>query len=153
MIDVPQIVYADEQPTAVIHIVVSRNDIEQVMSPAIAEVLSVLAAQGIAPAGPCFTYHLRRPAEIFDFDVGFPVPTPLAPAGRVKPGKLPAARVARTVYHGGYGGLGPAWGEFIAWVEKEGLKPRGSLWERYVAGPESGSDPEKWRTELNLPLD
>ncbi len=26
------------------------------------------------------------------------------------------------------------------------------LWECYAAGPESGPDPAKWRTELNRPL-
>ena len=69
------------------------------------------------------------------------------------PGVLPAARVARTVHHGGYEGLPSAWGEFSAWVTAEGLTPRQDLWECYVNGPESSADPADWRTELNRPLD
>jgi len=70
----------------------------------------------------------------------------------VKPGQLPAATIARTVYHGPYEGLGAAWGEFGTWIKAEGLAPRADLWECYVAGPESSPDPSKWRTELHRPL-
>lgn len=152
MIDTPQIVHTDEQLTAVIHLIVPRAEIGNVMGPAIAEVLSILAAQGIAPAGPCFSYHMKRPSDTFDFEVGFPVSRPVSPAGRVKMSKLPAAKVVRTIYRGGYEGLGAAWGEFCAWIEAEGLGPQDYLWECYISGPESSSDPEKWRTELNRPL-
>jgi effector-binding domain-containing protein len=70
----------------------------------------------------------------------------------VEPGERPAARVARTVYHGPYVGLGPAWGEFGAWIAAEGHTPAPDLWECYLTGPESGPDPSGWRTELNRPL-
>jgi hypothetical protein len=64
----------------------------------------------------------------------------------------PATTVARTVYHGGYEGLGAAWGEFDAWIKTDGHKPGPDPWECYIAGPESGPDPANWRTELNRPL-
>src|SRR5512141_2568475 len=102
MIDTPQIIQTDEQLTAVIYLTVPRTEIVNVMAPAIAEVLSVLDAQEIVPVGPCFSYHLRRPTESFDFEVGFPVSKPVSPTGRVKNSKLPAAKVARTLYHGAY---------------------------------------------------
>ena len=81
-----------------------------------------------------------------------PVTAPVSAAGRVKPGQLPAATVAQTVYHGPYEGLGPAWAEFDAWVVNEGHTPAPDLWECYVTGPESNLDPSTWRTELNRPL-
>ena len=86
------------------------------------------------------------------FEVGSPLPAPVTHAGRVKPGELPAATVARTTYRGGYEGLGPAWGEFGEWIAANGHKPAESLWECYVAGPESSPNPANWRTELNRPL-
>jgi effector-binding domain-containing protein len=90
--------------------------------------------------------------KVFDFEVGVPVKSAVKPAGRVKPGELPAAKVVRTVYHGPYEGLGDAWGEFNKLIAAEGHKAGPSLWECYVAGPESGPDSSKWRTELNRPL-
>jgi effector-binding domain-containing protein len=90
--------------------------------------------------------------DIWDFEVGVPVSRPVSPAGRVEPGELPAATVARTVYHGSYEGLGAAWGEFFEWITARGHTPAADFWECYLAGPESGPDPAAWRTELNKPL-
>jgi effector-binding domain-containing protein len=99
-----------------------------------------------------FSYHWKRPTETFDFEVGFPVDKPIAPSGRVKMSTLPATRVVRTTYRGGYEGLGDAWVKFCAWIEAEGLDAHESLWESYLSGPEYGPDPADWRTELNRPL-
>jgi effector-binding domain-containing protein len=93
------------------------------MGPGYREVMAAVAAQGIAPAGPWFTHHLRMDPAIFDFEIGVPVPAPIAAAGRVETGHLPAAIVARTVYHGGYEGLGAAWAEFDAWITAQGHTP------------------------------
>jgi effector-binding domain-containing protein len=90
--------------------------------------------------------------NVFDFEISVPVATPVAAAGRVRPGQLPAAKVARTVYRGPYEGLGSAWGEFIAWIKANGHETRADLWECYVTGPESSPDPSTWRTDLNQPL-
>jgi effector-binding domain-containing protein len=122
------------------------------MGPGIRELMAAVAAQGITPTGSWFTHHLRMDPGIFDFEIGVPVPGPVSPAGRVQAGRLPAAKVARTVYHGPYEGLAAAWGEFDAWLKAEGHTPGPSLWECYVAGPESNPDPATWRTELNRPL-
>ena len=152
MLDTPHLTQTSEQPTAVIHLTVSRTEISHVMGPAIAEIMSTLAAQGVALAGPCFSYHWKRPTDTFDFEVGFPVDKPITPVGRVGMGQLPAASIVRTIYTGGYEGLASAWGEFCAWIETEGLTPQDSLWEYYLSGPESNPDPATWRTELNRPL-
>jgi effector-binding domain-containing protein len=152
MIDTPQIVQAAAHPAAIIHITVARSEIQSVMAPGYQELMATLADQGIAPAGPWYTHHLRMDPEIFDFEIGVPVAGPVAPAGRVVAGELPAATVAQTVYHGGYEGLGEAWGAFEAWLAAEGHAAGPDLWERYVAGPEASPDPAEWRTELNWPL-
>lgn len=100
MIDQPQIVQTDAQPAAVIRLTVPRDEIQNVMEPGINEVIAAVAAQGISPAGPWFSHHLRMAPNTFDFEVGVPVTAPVSAVGRVQAGELPAARVARTVYHG-----------------------------------------------------
>jgi effector-binding domain-containing protein len=122
------------------------------MQPGLRELTAAIAAQGIAPAGPWFTHHLRMDPEVFDFEIGIPVTAPVAAAGRVKPAQRPAMRVARTIYRGPYEGLGAAWGEFEAWIAAHGHTPAVDLWECYAAGPESSPDPANWRTELDRPL-
>jgi effector-binding domain-containing protein len=152
VLETPQVMETADQLTAFIHLTVPRAEIRSVMAPGLGEVKAAIAAQGIAPAGPWFTHHLRMDPALFDFEVCVPVEEPVAAAGRVKPGRLPAARVARVVYRGPYEGLGAAWGEFDAWIAANGHKPGTDLWECYVAGPESNPDPAAWRTELNRPL-
>ena len=152
MIDQPTIVQTQAQKAAVIHLTIPRDKIQEAMGPGFNELMSTLQQQGITPAGPWFSHHLRMDPGVFDFELGVPVSADVKPAGRVKPGQLPAARVARAVYRGGYEGLGPAWGEFDAWLKKEGHAAAGDLWEVYATGPETGPDASKYRTELNRPL-
>lgn len=152
MLDKPQIVKTATQTTAIIRLTVPREEIQKVMGPGHRELMAAVAAQGLAPTGPWYTHHLKMGPAVFDFEIGVPVPAPISAAGRARPGQLRAATVARTVYHGPYEGLPSAWGELEAWIAAEGLTPAPDLWECYVAGPESGSDPASWRTELNRPL-
>lgn len=152
MLETPHIAQTTDQLTALIRLTVPREQIREVIGPGIREVMDTVAAQGIQPTGPWFTHHLRMDPEVFDFEICVPVAAPVAPAGRVQPGQLPAATVARTVHHGDYAGLPEAWGEFMSWIEAKGLTPAPDLWECYAVGPESGPDPADWRTELNRRL-
>ena len=152
MLDTPRITQTTDRLTAVIHLTIPRAEIRNVMGPGLQEVQAAVAAQGIAPAGPWFTHHLRMDPATFDFEICVPVTVPVAAVGRVKPSRWPAMKVAQTVYHGPYEGLPAAWGEFDAWIVANGHAPGPDLWERYVAGPESSPDPASWRTELNRPL-
>lgn len=152
MLDTPEIVKTNAQKTAVIHIVVPRNEIQTVMGPGIREIFAALAQQRIAPSGPWFAHHLRLDPKIFDLEISVPVATAIEPMGRVKPGELAAATVARAIYRGPYEGLGQAWGEFKQWVDNSGHQAAPNIWEVYTVGPESSSNPQDWRTEFNQPL-
>jgi effector-binding domain-containing protein len=148
----PEVVAVDAQPTAAIRLTVPRSEIRDVMGPGITELMTTLAAQGVAPAGPWLNHHFRMEPAIFDFEIAVPVPRPVAEAGRVINSSLPAATVARTVYRGPYEGLGAAWGELDAWIREKGLTALPSLWEVYAVGPESGKEPSQWETVLHRPL-
>ena len=152
MIDTPQIADSPARETATIRLTIPREQIQQVMGPAIGEVMQAVAAQGVVPTGPVFSHHFKMSPDQFDFEVGVPVSKPVTPIGRVKPSQLPAARVARAVYRGGYEGLGGAWGEFHAWIAANGHQPAVNLWEFYAKGPELSANPADWQTELNQPL-
>jgi effector-binding domain-containing protein len=152
MIAPPEVVQTTEQPTAIIRLTIPRSEIRNVMGPGYQELMATVAAQGITPTGPWFTHHLRMDPEVFDFELGVPIAAPITPAGRVVAGSLPATSVARTIYTGGYEGLSDAWAEFDTWLTANGHAPGPNLWESFVAGPETGPNPETWCTELNRPL-
>lgn len=117
--------------TAIIHLTVPRSEIQSVMGPGLSEVMAAVAAQGLGPAGPWFTHHPRMAPDVFDFESSVPVTAPFTAVGRVKPSQWPAMKVARTVSHGAFEGLGAAWGEFNAWLGARrphaGPRPLGAL--------------------------
>ena len=152
MISAPQIMQTDAQVAAVIRLTIPRSEMMTAFGPAVGELMSVLADQKIEPVGGVFAHHLQNPSDIFDFELGVMVSSPIAPAGRVTPGQLPAAKVARTIYSGPYEGLSSAWGELTRWIKASGHDPAEDLWELYAVGPQATPDSTQWRTELNRPL-
>lgn len=152
MIDSPQIVQTQAQLTAVIHLTIPREQMKDEFGPAMNELLSTLAHQGIEPKSAAFAYHLRMPPDMFDFELGFVVEDTVAATGRVKASQLPATKVARTVYHGGYEGLPGAWNEFQKWMKSNELRQDDGLWELYSVGPQSTTNEREYQTELNRPL-
>ena len=152
MIETPQLLQTTEQLTAAIRLTIPRGEIQQVMGPGIEELMRVVSEQGIGPAGPWLSHHLRLVPDMFDFEIALPVLAPVQPTGRVQASRLPAARVARATLKGGYGGLGEAWQELTAWIEGNGYRAGEDFWEVYRVGPESSHDPDDWRTDLYRPI-
>src|ERR1700752_2956676 len=134
MIATPQIIQTAIQEAAVIHLTIPRSEMMKVFGPAVGELMAALAAQGVEPVGAVFAHHLRIPPDAFDFELGVKVAAPVKAAGRMKPGQLPAVKVARTGYHGPYQGLPSAWDHFIKWMKGNGHEQAENLWEVYSIG-------------------
>ncbi len=149
MIESPQVVDIPAQQVASIHIETPRSGMQHVMGPGIREAMAAANGQRVGPTGPWFAHHLRMTPESFDFDICVPVSAPIKAIGRVKPWERPALTVVRKVYHGAYEGLGGAWRAFDEWLAVNGYKMAGDLYECYLVGPESSSNPADWRTELS----
>jgi effector-binding domain-containing protein len=152
MIDTPLIVQCVQQRTAAIRVTKPRNEIGQVFPAAVSELMAALRSQGIGAIGPLLSYHLKLPTEVFDFEIGVPVDRDVKASGRVFSSELPAAKVARTVYHGPMEGLGAAWAELRTWMTANGYTAQPLMWESYLVGPAANPDPSTWQTELNWPL-
>jgi effector-binding domain-containing protein len=148
----PQIIQTSIQEAAIIRLTIPRNEMMKVFGPAVGELLTALAEQRVEAVGAVFAHHLKMTPDMFDFELGIKVSSPVTATGRVKPGQLPAAKVARAIYRGPYEGLPAAWGEFNQWMEANGHAQAGDLWELYSVGPQSTPDPANWLTELNRPL-
>jgi uncharacterized protein YndB with AHSA1/START domain/effector-binding domain-containing protein len=152
IIDVPMIAETTPQLAAAIHLTVPRSEIRTVMGPGLNEIMAAVKSQGIGPAGPWFTHHLKMNSATFDFEICVPVSAPVNPVGRVVSREMPAVKVARTVYQGPYEHLADGWKAFDHWMVASGHQPGPDLYECYAVGPESGSDAAEWRTELRRPI-
>ena len=149
LITAPEVITTKEVITAVIHLKIPCEDMGKYMDPAIQEVIKAITGQGIAIAGPMFSYHKRRPSDSFDFEIGFPVSKAIKAEGRVINGKLPAVKVVRSVHQGPYDNLGQAWGALQKWVREQGYGETGRFWESYLNNPDEVKDPKDYLTELN----
>ncbi|MCB1235207.1 MAG: GyrI-like domain-containing protein [Verrucomicrobiae bacterium] len=152
MLDPLTVVQTEALPAAVVRLTIPRDQIREHMGAAIGEVMEAVAAQGVGPAGPLYSFHFSLPPDQFDFEVGIPVSGAFTPAGRVRPGELPAMSAVRTVYTGPYEGLGEAWGEFKDRIAQGGREIAEIFWERYLTDPVSEPDSSRFRTELNVAL-
>jgi uncharacterized protein YndB with AHSA1/START domain/effector-binding domain-containing protein len=152
IIDAPMVAETAPQLAAAIHLTVARSEIRTVMGPGLNEIMTAVKSQGIGPAGPWFTHHLKMDSATFDFEICVPVSAPVSPVGRVVSREIPAVKVVRTVYQGPYEHLADGWRAFDHWMAASGHKPGPDLYECYAVGPESGSDAAEWRTELRRPI-
>jgi effector-binding domain-containing protein len=152
MIATPEIVQTNAEQAAVIHLTIPRAEMIKTFGTAVDELAAELTRQGVTPQGAVFAHHLITSTVTFDFELGIIVNRPVQVNGPVKPGELPAAKVARTIYGGPYEGLHLAWIEFNQWMKANDLRQAEDLWEVYSVGPETTPDPVNWRTELHRPL-
>ncbi|HEY5135060.1 MAG TPA: GyrI-like domain-containing protein [Candidatus Nanopelagicales bacterium] len=125
-----------EQPAAVVHEVVSRDDLSAFLGAAFGEVGVVLAQQNMFPTGPPLARYRLEPGG-FDVEAGFPVPGPVTPTGRVVPTTLPGGEIAETVHVGPYDAISAAYTAVTAWLEAEGREPTGAPWELYLDAPDA----------------
>jgi hypothetical protein len=70
MLATPEIVQTTPQSAAVIHLTVPRNEMMKVFGPAVGELMTALAAQGVEPNGAVFAHHIKMSPDIFDFELG-----------------------------------------------------------------------------------
>jgi DNA-binding transcriptional MerR regulator/predicted transcriptional regulator YdeE len=66
--------------------------------------------------------------------------------------ELPAQRVAWTTHRGSYDAIGRAIEALGVWIAQRGLTRAGAPFNVYVVGPGREKDPEKWITEVNVPI-
>src|SRR6201984_2598866 len=143
MISIPEIIQTKAEEAAVIHLTVPRSAMRKVFGPAVGELMAALAEKAVKPVGAVFAHHLKMSPDTFDFELGVKVSAPVQAAGRVKPGQLPAVKVARTVYSGPYEGHPSAWGEFNKWMKANGHEQAENLWGVDPVGPQSSPDPAR----------
>ena len=84
--------------------------------------------------------------DVPNVEVGVQVAGPFAASGRVIPSQLPAGRVATTVHHGPYDGLGAAHAAVHAWCATHGHVLTGTRWEIYG---DWRDDPQELETEIS----
>ena len=140
------------QPIVGIRTTVAMKDIGQAMGPLFGEVQGHIQRSGGQPAGMPIAIYYTVPAETVDLQCAIPVAAPLAGAGRVQAGELPAGTAATVTHIGPYDDLPQTWAALTEWMQSQGLEGAGAPWEVYVTDPGAEPDQSKWRTDIFFPV-
>lgn len=115
------------------------RELRQIIASAQDEVLDVIGAEGLAPAGPMFTrYHRLGP--IAEVEVGVPLMQTVRPHPRVMNSTLPAGSAVHATCIGSRAKLVQTVNALHEHVQAAGLKAAGGYWEYYLTEPIPGLD-------------
>ncbi|HTY89937.1 MAG TPA: GyrI-like domain-containing protein [Methanocella sp.] len=130
----------------------SVTELPNVLGKAFGDVAMAIGEQGQQPIGPPFVAYYNMDMQDLDIEVGFPVTKKLQARGNVKPGDIPAGKVATCIYTGPYGdGMKEAYEALTKLVEEKKQVPTGVAYEIYFNSP-MDTPPEKLRTQIVFPL-
>ncbi len=140
------------QPVMSVRMRTAVQDLPNVLGKAFGDVAGYIVGQGMQPIGPPFVAYYNMEMQDLDIEVGFPVAKKLPGAGEVKPGEIPAGKVATCVYTGPYGeGLKGAYEALYRLMAEKGHAPKGTAYEIYFNSP-MDTPPEKLQTQIVFPL-
>ena len=125
----------EEQPTAVVHGLVPKDGIAEFLGGAFGEVMQVLVAQGLHPAGMPFGVYVPT-EDGMDIEAGFPSSAPVTRSGRVMCSTIPAGPAIEVMHQGSYSDVPIAYEAAEKWLAENHLEAAGPPLEAYLDGPE-----------------
>ena len=128
------------------------SELGQVMGPLFGEVHEYIQKNSGQAAGMPLAIYYAPPGDTVDLECAIPVASPMAGAGHVKAGELPACTAATVTHVGPYDALDKTWAGLMAWMASQGLEGASPPWEAYVTDPGAEPDPSKWRTDIFFPV-
>ncbi|MGA1848960.1 MAG: GyrI-like domain-containing protein [Thermoplasmatota archaeon] len=87
-----------------------------------------------------------------DLEVAFPVVGSAPETEEIKCYELPGGTMARMMYKGPYGNMGPTYGKLMAWLEENGKHVTGFFRELYHNDPSQVTE-EELLTEILVPVE
>ncbi|MBL0888565.1 GyrI-like domain-containing protein [Myceligenerans indicum] len=136
-----------------LHEQVPGDEIAEFFSRAMTAAAEALAERGLEPTGPPVALYQGMEENSFDVTAGFPVMPGAAPSDDVVAAMLPAGATVETIHTGRYEKLSATYQELTAWFEDSGMDVPEVMWEEYLVGPDSETDPDKWQTRVVYPVD
>ena len=136
-----------ERYAATVHMIIPRYEDE-----AAAWGMTAECTQPLVPADPCYAIAEFLDKEYKEEDIEIMVS--MAVKGKyqdtehVKFKTLPAVKVASCVVKGSYQQMGEAYAAVVAWINENGYRNNGSMFNIYHVGPAQTQNPDEYVTEV-----
>ncbi len=120
----------------------------------LARVVSALLAQGAEPVNGAVAVYHGWTEETVEVELGYTVRGSFSAgaAAGVNESSLPACRALMTTHVGPYERVAGAYEAVMAHAEANSIVLADFMWERYITDPACEPDPDKYVTEIYLPL-
>ncbi len=139
------------QDTAVVAVTSPLDGISESMGKAFEKTFHALGELGVDSAGPPFARYFNM-KEPFEYEAGVAVATPFAGSDEVKPGEVGGVEAAVGMHIGPYDTLEQTYAAMMEWIKAQGRTMAGPMWETYLTDPTAEPDPQRWRTEVFIPV-
>lgn len=123
------------QTVAVIRAQVAVDGIPDFLASTFAEVIEVLAAQGLEVARPPFARY-RMSERGFDVEAGLPSSARVRSTGRVEAAELPGGPAIVILHRGSHDDVASDYRAGQQWLAANHWTATGAPWEAYLDGPE-----------------
>ncbi len=116
-----------------------------------------MLAKGIPPEGDLMGIFHDDPATTPPSETRYEIWLPVAPGTKVEPPfavkKVPAVTVAAVGLDGPYEVIARRYPDLYRWIRENGWVPAGPLMEVYLVHAGSGLPPERYRTDVMVPVE
>lgn len=128
------------------------NDVSSRMSDMFRKVEIFIASTiGQVSGSPFAIYHEIK-NDTIDLECGYPVSKRILPESPVQTGTFQPTRSAVVDYYGDYQKLEEAHSAIQQWIDKHQFRINGPPIEKYLIGPATENDAEKWHTKIYYPI-
>lgn len=125
-----------EQPTVSIRTRTNVEHLPVLIGESYYRIADYLKELGELVSDVPYVAYYNMDMQRLDVEIGFPVSKILPGKGDIHPGSIPEGNVVSCMYRGPYREMVSTYTEMANWIEKNGLKPTGTVYECYYNGPE-----------------
>ncbi|HVZ21372.1 MAG TPA: AraC family transcriptional regulator [Vicinamibacterales bacterium] len=140
------------QPVVFARVKTSRTDLPAAIADGLGRTYARVQQEGLAIAGPPYVRYAEVSPGLMTIEAGFPLAAAASGGGEIHAGTLPGGAIVVALHGGPYDRLQDTYAEIERWLESNGLRGNGPMWESYLTDPAEVPDPANWRTEVYWPV-
>jgi AraC family transcriptional regulator len=140
------------QPILFIRRRIARGELQSTLAACFGTLFGHAQKAGLALAGFPLARYVSTGPGLWTVEPAIPLAAPAPGEGEMQAGFLPAGPVAHGVHGGPYDELTETHAAIERWIEANGYRTNGAVWEWYVTDPGQHPDPADWRTDVYWPL-
>jgi effector-binding domain-containing protein len=130
-----ELIETTEQPVLSVKKVTSLTLLPQEIGKAYNVIMEYLTELGEQPVDAPFTAYYNLDMENLNVEMGFPVGKLFASKGEIISNVIPAGKKVTCLYKGPYKDMGPTYEAITKWIEDNGYKSTGVVYEYYFNSP------------------